>query len=228
MLRLLLLLMALISAPALAQPRLNAIAPELVAEARAAAGGEVELAIVMHTRPGWHGYWLNPGDAGLPMRAAWALPARASIGPLRYPVPSRLVISDLMNYVYERDYAVLVRLTLPAGTAGPMTVSAKLNWLACTDEVCVPEQGEVALDLSTSGAATSDARFNEWRRALPRPLAAPASFALRGDRIEIAVPLPADVALGEPYFFPADDGPIDTYVDAVPSNAGAVNLPIGS
>ena len=32
---------------------------------------------------------------------------------------------------------------------------------------------------------------------------------MTGDRIEIAVPLPASVAVGEPYFFPADDGPID-------------------
>ena len=31
----------------------------------------------------------------------------------------------------------------------------------------------------------------------------------KGDRIEIAIPLPASVDVGEPYFFPADDGPID-------------------
>ncbi len=55
----------------------------------------------------------------------------------------------------------------------------------------------------------SDARFDEWRRALPRPLASPAKFALKGEQIEIAVPLPDSVAIGRPYFFPADDGPVD-------------------
>jgi hypothetical protein len=40
-------------------------------------------------------------------------------------------------------------------------------------------------------------------------LAAPASFALKNDRIEIAVPLPESVTIGEPYFFPAEDGPVD-------------------
>jgi DsbC/DsbD-like thiol-disulfide interchange protein len=57
----------LFASPALAQlpsQRANAIAPELVAETRAVPGQSVDLAIVMHTRPGWHGYWLNPGDAG--------------------------------------------------------------------------------------------------------------------------------------------------------------------
>ncbi|MFL6750986.1 MAG: protein-disulfide reductase DsbD family protein, partial [Sphingomicrobium sp.] len=42
-----------------------------------------------------------------------------------------------------------------------------------------------------------------------RPLASPARFALSGDRIELAIPLPETVTIGEPYFFPADDGPVD-------------------
>jgi hypothetical protein len=114
-----------------------------------------------------------------------------------------------MNYVYERDHAILVRLNVPAGATGPIPIRAKLNWLACTDKVCVPESGEVALDVQTSGLATSDGRFNEWRGALPRPLGSPARFASAGDRIEVALALPASVPLGEPYIFPADAGVID-------------------
>ncbi len=95
MLRHLLLLLALLVAPSLAQAR--GIDPELVAESAVAPGGEVELAIVMHTKPGWHGYWANPGDAGLPMRIEWQLPAGFSVGALDYPVPTRLTIAGLMN-----------------------------------------------------------------------------------------------------------------------------------
>ncbi len=209
---LLILFALLFASPALAQlspPRANAIAPELVAETRAVAGQSVDLAIVMHTRPGWHGYWLNPGDAGLPMRAEWSLPAGASVGPLRYPVPTRLIISGLMNYVYERDHAILVRLNVPVGATGPIAVRAKLDWLACTDKVCVPESGEVSLDVPLTGPGEADPRFDEWRRALPRPLASPARFATVGERIEVALALPASVTLGEPYIFPADDGIVD-------------------
>ncbi|HET9399076.1 MAG TPA: thiol:disulfide interchange protein, partial [Sphingomicrobium sp.] len=73
LLKSLLLCLALLAAPAAAQlaPRDNAIRPELIAEGPAVPGGEVELAILMHTKPGWHGYWLNPGDAGLPMKIEW-------------------------------------------------------------------------------------------------------------------------------------------------------------
>ncbi len=211
MLRWLLLLIALIAAPAAAQlaPRDNAIRPELDAEGPAVPGGEVELAILMHTKPGWHGYWINPGDAGLPMAIQWQLPNGASIGPLRFPVPDKLLVAGIVNYVYERDHAILTRLKVPAGVTGQLPVRASATWLACTDKVCVPERGEFSLNVPTGGQATMDGRFNEWRRALPRPLASPAKFAIKGDSLEIGIPLPESVAVGEPYFFPADDGPID-------------------
>jgi DsbC/DsbD-like thiol-disulfide interchange protein len=97
MLARLLILVALLLTPAIANAR--GIEPELVAAGPARPGGEVELAIHMRTRPGWHGYWLNPGDAGLPMQVDWQLPSGVSVGPLRYPVPMRLTIGGLMNYV---------------------------------------------------------------------------------------------------------------------------------
>ena len=211
MFRWLLPLFALIAAPATAQlaPRENAIKPELIAEGPAVPGGEVELAILMHTKPGWHGYWLNPGDAGLPMDIEWKLSKGASLGPLRFPVPEKLLVAGIVNYVYERDHAILVRLKLPPGVTGQLPIHASATWLACTDKVCVPERGEFSLSVPVGGLATMESRFDEWRRALPRPLASPASFALGKDKIEIAIPLPASVEIGEPYFFPAEDGPID-------------------
>jgi len=207
MLRFLLLLLFL-AAPANA--RVNAIQPELVAEGPVGPGGEVELAIVMHTREGWHGYWQNPGDAGLPMKVEWKLPPGASLGPMRYPVPERLTIAGLMNYVYERDHAILLRLKAPPGAKGVMPVSAEAQWLACTDKVCVPERGSFALDVPVGdGAAANRARFDRYRQLLPRPLASPAHFELAGDKLRLAIPLPASVTLGEPYVFPLDDGPVD-------------------
>jgi len=203
-LRHILILIALLFSPTLAEARTNAIQPELVAEGPVAPGGEVELAIVMHTRAGWHGYWLNPGDAGLPMSIDWKLPPGASVGPLRYPVPSRLTVSGLMNYVYERDYALLTRLKVPAGATPPLTIAASARWLACTDKVCVPEQGEFSLVLPAR--APADPRFNAWRQALPRPLVSTGRFALDDGKLTVAIPLPASVVLDQPYLFPITNG----------------------
>ena len=210
--RLFLLIALLFAAPALGQlpPRANSITPELIAEGPVTPGGEVELAILMRTKPGWHGYWLNPGDAGLPMRIEWQLPEGATLSPLRYPVPDKLLVAGIVNYVYQRDYALLARIRLPASATGTVPIRATAQRLACTDEVSVPERGSFSTDIKVGAGPPSErARFDAWRRALPRPLASPARFALKGERIEIAVPLPASVTVGQPYFFPADDGPID-------------------
>jgi len=188
----------------------NAIQPELVAEGSARPGQSLDLAIVMHTTPGWHGYWQNPGDAGLAMQVAWQLTPGVTAGPLRYPEPTRLLVSGIVNYVYEKDYALVVRLTVPASARGILPIRATAQWLACTEEVCVPEHGTISLDLPVGdGQPILRERFDAWRRALPRPLATSGRFALDGQTIHLALPLPASVTLGEPYVFPGENGPID-------------------
>ena len=207
MLRRFLILLALLLVPALASAR--GIDPELIAEGPAPPGGEVELAIHMRTNPGWHGYWLNPGDAGLPMSVDWQLPKGFAAGPLRYPVPTRLTVAGLMNYVYERDYAVLVRLKVPAGATGTVPIRADARWLACTDKVCVPEHGQLSLDLPVGNGTPNRARFDEWRRALPQPLATVGHFAVAGDKLRVAIPLPASIEVRDPYLFPVTDKVVD-------------------
>jgi DsbC/DsbD-like thiol-disulfide interchange protein/cytochrome c biogenesis protein CcdA len=207
MIRRLLILLALLLAPSLAQAR--GIEPQLVAEGPAPPGGEVELAIHMRPAAGWHGYWLNPGDAGLPMDVQWQLPRGFAAGPLHYPVPNRLTVAGIMNYVYERDYSVLVRLKVPADARGTIPIRADARWLACTDRVCVPEQGELSIDLPVGSGTPNRAQFDQWRRALPQPLATVGRFeAVRG-KLRVAVPLPSSVGIGKPYLFPITDKAVD-------------------
>jgi DsbC/DsbD-like thiol-disulfide interchange protein/cytochrome c biogenesis protein CcdA len=203
----LILFLVLLLLPALAHAR--GIEPELVAEGSAPPGGEVELAIHMRTKPGWHGYWLNPGDAGLPMTVDWHLPKGFAAGSLRYPVPTRLRVAGLMNYVFERDYAVLVRLKVPTDSKGVVPVRADARWLACTDRICVPEQGQLSLDLPVGSGTPKRAQFDAWRRALPQPLATLGHFAVEGDKLRVAIPLPASVEVADPYVFPITDKIVD-------------------
>jgi len=151
MLRLLVIFLALLVQPAVASAR--GIQPQLVAEGPAPPGGEVELAIHMRTNPGWHGYWQNPGDAGYAMDVKWQLPPGFAAGTLRYPVPTRLTVADLMNYVYEHDYAVLVRLNVPADARGTVPIRAHARWLACT---------------AASNCAFWEGRMRSSRSSLPK------------------------------------------------------------
>jgi DsbC/DsbD-like thiol-disulfide interchange protein len=124
-------------------------------------------------------------------------------------VPSRLTVADLMNYVYDHDYAVLVRLKVPADARGTVPIRADAHWLACTDKVCVPEQGQLALDLPIGGGTAKRPQFDSWRRALPQPLATIGHFEVAGDKLRVAIPLPASIGVGEPYVFPITDKIVD-------------------
>jgi len=191
------------------------VAMRLVAESgRPAPGSTVALAIEAVPQKGWHGYWKNPGDAGIETAAAWRLPAGASAGPLRYPVPERLLVAGLMNYVYERPFALLVDVKLPAGPAAgtALPIKVKLDYLVCTREICVPESQELATTLTIGDgavAAGARARFDWWRRALPRELGSAATYQVEGKRMRLAVPFPADAAVGDAWFYPLAAGTID-------------------
>jgi thiol:disulfide interchange protein/DsbC/DsbD-like thiol-disulfide interchange protein len=191
--------------PALAAP--THITAELIAEP-GVAGGESRVALRMRPEAGWHGYWRNPGDAGFGMQLEWSLPDGAKAGEPRYPVPQTLLVSGLMNHVFESEYAVLVPLTLPAelrpGTTLPIRVKA--NWLACTEALCVPESAELTTTVTVGGSpAAHAAAFEEWTQRLPAPLGAQARFALSADAVRFAIPLPASVPLVQPHLFVVQD-----------------------
>ena len=205
--RRLLFLLLLFLCPALVQAR--GIEPELVAEGPAPPGGEVELAIHMRPSPGWHGYWQNPGDAGLPMNVKWQLPNGFAVGPLRYPVPSRLRVAGLINYVFDQDYAVLARLKAPADAKGIVSIHAAAHWLACTDKICVPEQGDLSLDLPIGSGTPARAQFDAWRKELAQPLATIGHLATEGDKLRVAIPIPSNVEIREPYLFPITENAVD-------------------
>ena len=204
--------------PIVARAQLGAdthVAMELVAEsARPAAGTTVTLAITSVPDPGWHAYWRNPGDAGIETQLDWTLPGGVRAGALHYPVPQRLLIAGLMNYVYEGRFAQLVDLTIPAGLAAgtAVPVQVRIDYLVCTEEICVPERQTLATSLTIGdGAVPADARakFDAWRRALPRPLGSPATYQIADGGFSLAVPFPADAPASDVYFYPLAGGALD-------------------
>jgi thiol:disulfide interchange protein len=207
------LLMALV-APAAAQPLApgeRAMRVTLLPESGTVAPGQrLALAFVMEPKPGWHGYWKNPGDAGTEARVEWRLPAGAEAGPLRYPVPDRLIIGGLMNYVFKGDYALLTELRIPedAAPGSVLPVAARIDYLVCTDEICVPERAEAAVQLRVAREASFEnkARFDGFRAVLPRPLDRSGSFVIENGRIRIAIPFPASATGAGAYFYPASEG----------------------
>lgn len=175
------------------------IAVELYAEGQPVAGKEWMLALRFIPKgPEWHGYWSNPGDAGAGMVLNLNLPPDWEVGAARYPVPKRLVIAGLMNHVYEGPYTVLVPVkpgpSLASFGAGPVT--GTVDYLACTDEICVPQSARLT--------AKAGGDFARWRAGVAPLLDSRAAFAITGKTLRIGIPLPASVSLDDPHVFIAN------------------------
>ena len=148
---------------------------ELVAHAPqgVAADQPAWLGLRIDHKPGWHTYWKNPGDSGLPTSLTWTLPPGFAAGEIRWPTPKPLPLGDLVNYGYEGTLLLAVPLRVPQGFQGD-TVPVRLaaEWLVCKD-VCIPESGSFALELPVRAATVAQAAwFDAAASALPMSLPA--------------------------------------------------------
>jgi DsbC/DsbD-like thiol-disulfide interchange protein/cytochrome c biogenesis protein CcdA len=211
MIRNLLVLLGLLAAlPAAAAPTVtneHATVSLISEQASARPGGTVTIGIRLAAKPGWHTYWKNPGESGTENRYNWTVPAGAKVGDVLYPAPQRLVISGIMNYVFEGAPLLLADVSVPEGLKGTFAAGLKLNYLICSAELCVPERAELSIGLPTGDGAADPVQakaFADARAALPKPVSADARFARKGDAFRLGVKLAAPAA--GVYFFPETDG----------------------
>lgn len=209
--RLLLILACLGLGPALAQgfrAPADLVRVSLVAEPAALAGGTpFTLAVHMKLKRGWHVYWRNPGDSGLPPEVTWTLPAGFGTGAIRWPAPHRIPIATLMNYGYEDEVTLLVPVTPPPSLdpAEPVRIAGKLTYLVCETE-CVPGAADLALILPVGKPVPDPANaalFARARAALPVAPVWPMRLSREGDRIRLdfaASGLKADSIKSAAYF----------------------------
>jgi thiol:disulfide interchange protein DsbD len=191
---------------------------EIEADHRSVAPGEpVWVALVQHIDPGWHTYWVNPGDAGLATVIKWQLPDGFSVDAPAWPTPQVFRSGPVVTYGYEHRAVVLQRLHAPpALPAGPIRLSADLRWLACR-EACIPESATVSLALDRAATRrgmpdrAAAARIAAARAALPGPAPWQAMLSVRRDTLELTLhglarDVPATATL---HFVPLQWGQVD-------------------
>jgi DsbC/DsbD-like thiol-disulfide interchange protein len=126
------------------------------------------VGLKMRHQAGWHTYWKNPGDAGMPTRIDWTLPAGWSASGIEWPAPARIQLGPLASYGYEGDLVLPVKLIPPSGwdAKSPVRISAKANWLVCK-EICIPEGGNFTLSLPARVSEPDRKLFDAWRERVP-------------------------------------------------------------
>ena len=151
----------------------------LLTEKNAAAPGtSFWVALKLELDPGWHTYWKNPGDSGLPGEIIWTLPAGVTAGPIEWPAPERTAYGPLMNFGYHDTVVLPVKMSVAADAppAANGVIEANANWLVCAD-VCIPDQGVMAtpLSIATDAPGVSTPSAVEIAAAIGR-IPKPASY----------------------------------------------------
>jgi DsbC/DsbD-like thiol-disulfide interchange protein len=134
-------------------------------------GRPFHVGLLMKMRRGWHTYWKNPGDSGMPLRITWSLPAGFKAGPIEWPAPERIAEKDLMSYGYDGEVLIPVEITPPAHVvADSVTIAGTFEWLECKD-ICLPGSATLNISLPVrpgQPAASPNARaFAKARSRIP-------------------------------------------------------------
>ncbi len=206
-----------VGAPAIAEPLSRAettyVESALYADRAGFVPGETTwFAIRQDVRDGWHVFWVNPGDAGLPLALDWSLPAGFEAGDIDHPAPDYIPVGPLASYAHEGSPVFLIPVTAPldAVIGDNIDVSINATWQACED-ICVPEETLYKFSLPVLAAANAPVSENRLvfvaaRLEHPEPLTIPAEFRRAGEAYELAIEdWPGGVAR-DVFFFPEDEG----------------------
>lgn len=150
----------------------NAVKPVMVADiSKIESSGTFELGILFKLKPGWHIYWKNSGDSGLPTIVEFNLPENFSQTDIHWPVPESFVRSgNIKDYGYADRVLLWKTVNVPKDytTDKEIPVSANISWISCK-EICIPGNKNIksVIKPGISPGVNNTDLFNEWKNRLP-------------------------------------------------------------
>ncbi len=179
---------------AAASVRTEQVEVQLVSASSALAPGATTwLGLRLKHAPGWHTYWVNPGDSGLPTKLKWTLPEGYRADDIDWPTPKRFSVGELVNFGYDGEVLLPVALRVPATakTGSSASIAVDARWLVCHEE-CIPGRATLTLDLPVATQAQIDPHwrgaFANARAAQPQGTPLKAIARDTGKQIELRLP----------------------------------------
>lgn len=138
-------------------------------------GDTVTAGVELTMDKGWHTYWFNPGESGLPTEIYWNLPAGFGVGETQWPVPEKFTTpgdKPLTTLTYHDRAVLIVPLTISSNLPnGEMDLAALVKWLECDDaSFCIAGSNMVrgTLLITNESRLNSDSNFfAEAQQRLP-------------------------------------------------------------
>ena len=164
----------------------EAVQVKVVVVGEAKAGTVVRVAATFTIHPGWHIYWENAGESGMPTSVTFELPkdcnaAKTASGALAIDFPTPQVFTHgETTFGYEKTVTLSVPVTLPSALpAGGLPIKVGARWLVCKER-CLMGTSEAAVDLTKPIAADSAdaAPLRAALASMPKPTPSSWTIAL--------------------------------------------------
>lgn len=114
----------------------------------------ISLGLHFKLKSGWKIYWRSPGDAGIPPEQNWTGSENLKGTNVSWPMPRRFSVLGLETLGYSNE-VVLPLVANLAQVGQPLRLKSNINYLAC-EEICIPYQAKVALDVPSGPAKPSE------------------------------------------------------------------------
>lgn len=130
------------------------------------------IGIKLRLTDGWHTYWKNPGDSGLPFEAEIEDSSGYTISEIQFPTPKRFQGDGSISYGYDDSVIFLLRIKSRENqTVKVPKFKLKTSWLVCK-HICLP--GSATLDFDASQISPADAAegkklIDRWTARIPQP-----------------------------------------------------------
>jgi thiol:disulfide interchange protein DsbD len=179
-------------------------------------GSGLQLGIHFILEPGWHIYWINPGDSGQPPSFQWQLPDGFTAGEVQWPRPERMQSSaELADYGYHDDVLLMVPIHAPQSINNEQSrglrFAVEAKWLVCR-EICIPEHAGLELSLRSGAIKENPATaklFADAEKLLPVAMPHAWSANAESRKNDFLLTIAANKPIIRAIFFPLDPGQID-------------------
>jgi DsbC/DsbD-like thiol-disulfide interchange protein len=123
--------------------------------------------IAFQLQPGWHTYWRNPGDSGVPPRIDFSKSENIEAVTILWPAPTKFADGAGGTSLGYQKQVVLPLRIVAKNADRPVTLRAEINYAVC-EKLCIPVEANAELAF-TSVASTEDSALFAALDTVPKP-----------------------------------------------------------
>src|SRR5215469_17879287 len=123
--------------------------------------------VAFQLQPGWHTYWRNPGDSGVPPRFDFSKSDNVEAVTVLWPAPQKFDDGAGGVSLGYHDQVVLPLRIVAKNVDKPVTLRAEVNYAVC-EKLCIPVVANAELAFN-SVASTEDSALFAALDTVPKP-----------------------------------------------------------